>query len=157
MGNRRDPNPEHDHLWIEPKQFGDLVTADHKIVATERDPEKESHLYDRVALCMHDFHTKWIDSFPASSKETDENEVSMIQFYGIGVKPVALFSDNANEIIGAVKRLGGVSATCLPHIPQTNGVAENTVRKITEGTACALEQSGLSFQWWSNATHILGM
>ena len=31
-----------------------------------------------------------------------------------------------------------------PHIPQTNGVAENAVRKVTEGTSCALEQSGFS-------------
>lgn len=134
----------------EPVKFGDLVTADHKIVA-ERDAEKESHSYDKVARCMHDYHAKWIDACPAVSKETDENEVSMIQLYGIGVKPVALYSDNASEITGAVRRLGGSAATCTPHIPQTNGVAENTVKKVTEGTACALEQSALSYRWWSNA------
>lgn len=38
-----------------------------------------------------------------------------------------------------------------PYRPQTNGVAERAVRRVKEGTACALAQSGFIEDWWSEA------
>ena len=39
----------------------------------------------------------------------------------------------------------------LPYNPSTNGVAENSIRRLKEGTRCTLIQSGLSPQWWAEA------
>ena len=39
----------------------------------------------------------------------------------------------------------------LPYDPQSNGVAENSIRRLKEGTRCALVQSGLAPEWWAEA------
>ena len=36
-------------------------------------------------------------------------------------------------------------------MPQTNGMAENWVRKVKEGTSCCIEQSGVSLKHWDDA------
>ena len=51
----------------------------------------------------------------------------------------------------SVPAIGYMDEPCTPHVPQTNGAAENSVCKVTEGTSCALVQSGFSYQWWNAA------
>ena len=48
-----------------------LLTADHKLVA-EKDTDKHSVDFDRVALVILDFLTHYLDAFPARSKNADE-------------------------------------------------------------------------------------
>ena len=74
-----------------------------------------------------------------------------LMFLGPDTKPKAYYSDNAAEIKASVVALGIPPSTSTPHIPQTNGIAENCVRKVSEGTACLLLQSGFSSHWWSDA------
>ena len=110
----------------------------------EKDAEKQSKDADRVALIIQDFYTRYLDAFPAKTKDHEEVLEAFRQFLGFKHELKAVYSDNAGEIIKAVKKLGGCEATCTPHIPQTNGIAENSVRRVKEGTACMLYQSGLS-------------
>ena len=72
-------------------------------------------------------------------------------FHGPNVVPKLLYSDNSGELGLAIKLMGGIPDTCTPHVPQTNGIAENCVRKVKEGTACLLLQSGLSINFWDEA------
>ena len=58
------------HAWVGPKAFADLLTADYKTVA-EKDPEKQSVEYDRVALVILDYFIRLIDSFPSQDHTSD--------------------------------------------------------------------------------------
>lgn len=147
----RDPNdPEAKHVWIEPNVFCDLLTADHKIVA-EKSSFHESIDRDKVALVSLDFATRLLDAFPAHCRSTDEVVESLLQFCGPDQIIKAFYSDNASEITSAVRRLQGFPVTCTPHVPQTDGAAENSVRKVTEGTSCPLVQSGFGHYFWNRA------
>ena len=108
-----------------------------------------SLLKDKVALVCLDFAVRWIDAYPAKSRTTEEVLASLADFKGPDVHVKAVYSDNASEIMNAVKQLHAstLSVTCTPHVPQTNGAAENCVRKITEGTSCSLVQSGFNHKW----------
>ena len=74
------------HLWIEPKAFADLLTCDHKIVS-EKDHSKQSRSGDRVALIIIDFFTKYLDAFPARSKDVDEVFDAFRRYLGIDCIP----------------------------------------------------------------------
>ena len=129
-----------------PQEFGDLITADFKIIA-EHNPDNSSRDGHRTAYVMQDWFIKWLAGFPAKSRTTEETKMHNLMFLGPDTKPKAYYSDNAAEIKAAVVALGVPPSTCTPHIPQTNGIAENCVRKVSEGTACLLLQSGFSSHW----------
>ena len=117
----------------------------------EKNSFNESSAGDKVALVVMDFAIRWIDAYPARSRDTDEVTESLQMFAGPDQQIKAVYSDNASEIMGAVSRLKGLVTTCTPHIPSTNGAAENCVRKVTEGTSCSLVQSGFGHYFWDRA------
>jgi hypothetical protein len=41
--------------------------------------------------------------------------------------------------------------TCTPHRSETNGMAENAVKRVKEGTSCSISQSGFVYAWWNQA------
>ena len=45
----------------------------------------------------------------------------------------------------------GIMTQATPHRSETNGVAEKDVRRVKEGTAIALGQSGPPEEWWDCA------
>ena len=51
--------------------------------------------------------------------------MSMKLFLGPNVYPKDIYSYNYGELGCAAKGLGVPSSTSIPHIPQTNGIAEN--------------------------------
>ena len=62
-----------------------------------------------------------------------------------------MYTDNSKEFLKALDELEFSHDTSTPYRPQTNGVAERAVRRVKEGTACALAQSGWSDVWWAEA------
>merc|ERR1712078_885032 len=60
-----------DHAWIAPKAFGDLLTADYKIIA-EKNAANESKDYERVALVILDFYTRFINAYPCKTRTAEE-------------------------------------------------------------------------------------
>ena len=48
----------------------------------------------------------------------------------------------------AMRVLGIPHDKSLPYDPSSNGVAENAIRRVKEGTTCNLIQSGLNMSWW---------
>ena len=125
-----------------PTKFADLLTADHEVIA-ERNPDNKSRHDDKYAIIIQDWKTTWIDPFPSQAKTADDTLLNFKKFLRPGVIPKAIYSDSSKEVEKAVHGLGSLPATCTPHIPQTDGIADNSVRRVKEGTSCLLTQSGL--------------
>ena len=92
-----------------------------------------------------------MSAVPVPSKTGSDSLLALQHFLGPNVVPKLVYSDNSGELSLAVKLLGGLPDTCTPHVPQTNGIAENCVRKVKEGTSCLILQSGLSPKFWDDA------
>ena len=69
----------------------------------------------------------------------------------IGKDPELVYTDNSEELAKACKTKTWYQDTSFPYRPETNGVAERAVRKVKEGTSCALVQSGFNVEWWVEA------
>ena len=68
-----------------------------------------------------------------------------------------MHSDNAPELLEAMKHLGWANPTSCPGIPQTNHIAEEKVRLCKTGTRAVLEQSGFPDDWWPMASQYYSM
>ena len=71
-----------------------------------------------------------MQGYPAAHKNTADTKDALTQFVGPQGKVKHIYSDNSGEIEAACKELfGNVQDTCVPHRPETNGIAENAVKK----------------------------
>ena len=59
---------------------------------------------------------------------------------------------NAPELITAARACQWRPSTATTGMPQTNGVAERSVRTVKEGSSCGIVQSGSSTNWWPDAS-----
>ena len=71
---------------------------------------------------------------------------------GPNVKPELVYTDGSMEFKTAFETLGYSKEVSTPYRPETNGVAERAVRRVKEGTAAVLLQSGFHMSWWAEAT-----
>ena len=128
----------------QPQAFADAITADHAII-NEDDQSRDE---DRVACVIQDQYTHWLQSFASHSKSAEETNKALRRFLGPQTKAKYGYTDNSKEFKKAFEDLDIVHDTSTPHRPETNGVAERAVRRVKEGTPCALVQSGLLEIWW---------
>ena len=128
-----------------PTAFGDQITADHKII----NEDNQSRECDRVALVMQDRFTAWIQAYPCKNKSQHETKLGLRRF--MNEDPKHIYTDNSKELINACLELGWNHDTSQPHRPATNGVAERAVRRVKEGTSCAIVQSGIMENMWHYA------
>jgi hypothetical protein len=145
------PEKSADELEEAPKQFGDLITADHIITQASEDQGIDGQ---KAAIVMHDAATEWLSVYPVQNKSADEAYRAFMDI--AGGHPVRLitkvYTDNSPELIKAVRDIGLAHATSTPGRPQTNGVAERAVRTVLEGARAALEASGLPPSLWPYRT-----
>ena len=67
----------------EPVSFGDALTADHAIINEDDMPRS----FDRAALIVLDRATRWIQAYPAPSKNAEQTSMALQRFMGPGNKP----------------------------------------------------------------------
>ena len=105
----------------------------------------------KVALIIQDRFTGWLSAHPAQTKSADEVSDAFRSVLG-KIWPDKVYTDGSKEFEAGLRSLGYPHDTSTPYRPQSNGTAEQCVRKFKEGTRCALFQSGLSPIWWAEAS-----
>ena len=127
--------------------FGDLITADHKVLSDNC----ESRNNHRYAVVVQDLATQWIQAYPCKDKSSKETQRSLQKFLEPERKPKVIYTDNSLEFGKACEDLSWNHCTSTPHRSETNGIAERAVRRVKEGTSAVLLQSGLNESWWADS------
>ena len=125
------------------ENFGDLITADHKVLS-EGCVSRNDHRY---AVVVQDLATQWIQSYPCKTKTSQETQRSLQKFLEPDRKPKAIYIDNSLEFGKACEDLSWNRCASTPHRSETNGIAERAARRVKEGTSAVLLQSGLNENW----------
>ena len=127
--------------------FGDLITADHKVLSDNC----ESRNNHRDAVVVQDLATQWIQAYPCKNKTLQETQRSLQKFLEPERKPKVIYTDNSLEFGKACEDLSWNHCTSTPHRSETFGIAERAVRRVKEGTSAVLLQSGLNESWWADS------
>ena len=130
-----------------PENFGDLTTADHKVLSEGC----ESRTNHRYAVVVKDLATQWIQSYPCKNKTSQETQRSLQKFLELNRKPKVIYTDKSLEFGKACEDLSWTHCMSTPHRSETNGIAERAVRRVKEGTSAELLQSGLDEKWWADS------
>ena len=73
--------------------FGDLITADHKVLS-ENCESRNNH---RHAVVVQDLATQWIQAYPCKNKTSQETQRSLQKFLEPERKPKVIYTDNSLE------------------------------------------------------------
>ena len=129
------------------ENFGDLITADHKVLSDNC----ESRNNHRYAVVVQDLATQWIQAYPCKTKTSQETQRSLQKFLEPDRNPKVIHTDNSLEFGKACEDLSWNHCTSTPHRSETNGIAERAVRRVKEGTSAVLLQPGLNESWWADS------
>ena len=113
------------------ERFGDLITADHKILS-EGSESRNSHRY---AVVVQDLATQWIQSYPCKTKTSQETDRSLQKFLDPTRKAKVIYTDNSLEFGKSCEDLSWNHCTSTPHRSETNGIVERAVSRVKEGTS----------------------
>ena len=127
-----------------PKKFGDQITADHLIAHSER---SQGFCGESAALVMRDRATNYVGSYGLDGKFAIDTLQAFQQWLGAS-RPKFVWTDNSKELIWACAQLKTSHGTSTQGLPQSNGIAEGTVKLVSEGTRCSLLGAGLPQCAW---------
>ena len=127
--------------------FGDLITADHKILSDNC----ESRNNHRYAVVVQDLATQWIQAYPCETRTSQETQMSLQKFLEPDRNPKVIYTDISLEFGKACEDLSWNHCTSTPHRSETNGTARRAVCRVKEGTSAVLLQSGLNEKWWADS------
>ena len=131
---------------VEAEKFGDHITADFIIT---RDEEEVGIDDERSALVLKDVATGFMYVYPNARRTTNAAILAMKHFVGHMDEVGVFYSDNAPELISAMKVLRHVLSR--DYISKSNAQAERAVRSVLEGTRVNLLQAGLNHWHWPHA------
>ena len=120
------------------ENFGDLITADHKVLSDNC----ESRNNHRYAVVVQDLATQWIQSYPCKTKTSQETQRSLQKFLEPDREPKVIYTDNSLDFGKSCEDLSWNHCTSTPHRSETNGIAERAVRRVKEGTSAVFVAIG---------------
>ena len=118
--------------------FGDLITADHKVLSDNC----ESRNNHRYAVVVQDLATQWIQAYPCTNKTSQETQRSLQKFLEPERKPKVIYTDNSLEFGKACEDLSWNHCTSTPHRSETTGIAERAVRRVKGRHLCCIVAIG---------------
>ena len=129
---------------VEADVFGGHITGDFLVTMNE---DEEGIDAERVALVVKDVATGFIYVYPSARRNTESIILTMKHFTGPADKVGIFYSDNAPELVSAMKILQWRHTISKDYISKSNAVAERLVRSVLEGSRVNLLQSGLHHQY----------
>ena len=129
------------------EHFGDLITADHKILIEE----SESRNNHRYAVVVQDLAIQWIQSYTCKTQTSQETQKSLQKFLEPTRKPKVIYTDSSLEFGKSCEELSWNHCTSTPRRSETNVIAERAIRRVKEGTSAALLQSSLGNECWAGS------
>ena len=136
-----------EHRSMTDENFGDLITADHKVLSDNCE-SRNNHWY---AVVVQDLATQWIQAYPCRNSTSQETQRSLQKFLKPERNREVIYTVNSLEFGKACEDLSWNHCTSTPHRSETNGIAERAVRRVKEGTSAVLLQSGLNESWWADS------
>ena len=133
---------------VKAEKFGDHLTADFLITRGEEEHGMDG---EKSSLVIKDVATGFIAVYPSARRTIEEIVRSLQHFVGPNEKVGIFYSDNAPELVAAIKQLQWRHVLDVPYISQTNAVAERAIRSVLEGTRVNLMQAGLHHSYWPHA------
>ena len=86
------------------ENFGDLITADHKVLSEE----SESRNNRRYAVVVQDLATQWLQSYPCKPKSSQETSKNLMKFLKPSRKPKVIFLTILLYLAVPVKNYSGI-------------------------------------------------
>ena len=129
------------------ENFGDLITADHKVLSDNC----ESRNNHRHAVLVQDLATQWIQAYPCKTTTSEETQRSLQKFLEPDRNPKVTHTDNSLEFGKACQDLSWNHCTSTAQRSETNAIAERAGRRVKEVTSAVLLQSGLNENWWADS------
>ena len=105
------------------KIFGDLITADHKVL-NEGCESRNNH---RFTILVQDMATQWIESYPCKTKTAQETPKNLQKFLEPKRKPKVIYTNNSLEVGKACEDLPWKDCTSTPHRSETHGIPERVL------------------------------
>ena len=110
---------------------------------------------DTVCLMILDRYTGWMGAYPSKTESAEEVANAFTSFIGTSNPRVKrVYTDGSQEFKHALKYLHLPHDVSVPYDPASNGVAENSIRRLKEGIRCTLVQSGLGPEWWAGSPSV---
>ena len=125
---------------VKAEKFGDHITADF-IVTRDED---ELGIEEKSALVVKDIATGFMYVYPNARRTTNAAILAIKHFVGRNEQIGVFYSDNAPELISAMKILQCRHVLSRDYISKSNAQAERAVRSVLEGTRVNLLQAGLN-------------
>ena len=140
--NYKGPGRRSGGAVLRAENFGDLITADHKVLS-EGCESRNNHRYAIVVqdLATYPCKTKTSQGTKGACKSSWSRKGSLKSF-------TLTIPWNLAE---PVKIFPGIIARRHHTVRKTNWIAERAVRRVKEGTSAVLLQSGLDEKWWSDS------
>ena len=97
---RRNPDDQADRIEIA-DTFGDMVTADQKVL----NEEQQSKLHHKYAVVVQALATPWIQSYPCNTKLGPGSQRSLRKFLRPEENTGSIYLENSLELIKACEEL----------------------------------------------------
>ena len=128
------------------ENYGDLITADHKVSVKVVNLETiiDMHSWCRLGHSM--------DSVVSvQNKNCSGNPEKLAKVLGTREETLSHLHRQFLGIRQSWWRSFLNNCTSTPHRSETNGIAERAVRRVKVGTSAVLLQSGLDEKWWADS------